>query len=125
MGARRASSDDRLHALFQPFGAILLDLREVPRLDRRRSCARSNTRIHQLILADWYVNKPLGFSWFPKEITPVPRAWVETTGELVFWREHDKGGHFAAAERPKELWKDVEDFLDTDRVKEVLGPHKK
>lgn len=70
---------------------------------------------------DWYVKKPLGFSWFPKEITPVPQGWVETTGELVFWSEHDRGGHFAAAERPKELWADVEDFLGTDRVKEAFG----
>lgn len=38
----------------------------------------------------WYITKPMGFSWFPKELAPVPRAWVETTGRLVFHREHDK-----------------------------------
>ncbi|KAH8690457.1 Alpha/Beta hydrolase protein [Talaromyces proteolyticus] len=59
----------------------------------------------------WHINKPLGFSWFPKEITPVPRAWVETTGDLVFYRQHKKGGHFAAMEQPEALWADVEDFL--------------
>lgn len=60
---------------------------------------------------EWYINKPLGFSWFPREIAPVPRAWVETTGNLVFYRQHDKGGHFAAMEQPRKLWEDVEEFL--------------
>ncbi|KAJ7505391.1 Alpha/Beta hydrolase protein [Mycena galericulata] len=59
----------------------------------------------------WYITKPFGFSSFPKEILPSPRAWIETTGSLVFYREHDKGGHFAALERPETLWKDVEDFV--------------
>ena len=39
---------------------------------------------------NWYVHKPLGFSWFPKELAPIPRAWVQTTGNLVFHREHNK-----------------------------------
>ena len=59
----------------------------------------------------WHVNKPLGYSWFPKEINPIPKAWIETTGNLVFYRQHEKGGHFAALERPRELWSDVEEFL--------------
>ncbi|KIW16677.1 hypothetical protein PV08_03865 [Exophiala spinifera] len=59
----------------------------------------------------WHVHKPLGYSWFPKEINPIPRAWIETTGNLVFFHEHDKGGHFAAMERPRELWADVEEFI--------------
>lgn len=61
----------------------------------------------------WYIGKgkKLGFSWFPKEIAPVPRAWVETSGELVWWRSHTKGGHFAAVERSEVLLKDLEDFV--------------
>lgn len=59
----------------------------------------------------WHINKPLGFSWFKKEITPVPKAWVELTGDLVFYRQHEKGGHFAALEQPQVLWGDVEEFL--------------
>ena len=59
----------------------------------------------------WHIRKPFGFSWFPKEIAPVPRVWVETTGELVWWRSHMKGGHFAAVERSKVLLKDLEDFV--------------
>lgn len=37
-----------------------------------------------------YIQKPLGFSYFPNEIIPAPKAWVSTTGNLVFWRQHDK-----------------------------------
>ncbi|KAH8887998.1 alpha/beta-hydrolase [Thozetella sp. PMI_491] len=59
----------------------------------------------------WHINKPLGYSWFAKEITPVPKAWIETTGDLVFYKQHDNGGHFAAMEQPLALWNDVEEFL--------------
>ena len=59
----------------------------------------------------WHVTKPLGFSSFPMEIAPTPKSWVETTGNLVFHREHGKGGHFAALERPADMKKDVVDFV--------------
>jgi hypothetical protein len=29
---------------------------------------------------------------------------------IVFWREHDSGGHFAATEKPDELVEDIRDF---------------
>jgi microsomal epoxide hydrolase len=61
---------------------------------------------------EWYIHKPFGFSFFPKEISPVPRAWAETTGDLVFYRQKTKGGHFAALEQPHELWADFEEFLE-------------
>ncbi|XXG96447.1 hypothetical protein Hte_002730 [Hypoxylon texense] len=61
--------------------------------------------------AAWRVEKPLGYSWFPKELAPTPRAWVATTGNLVFSRQHESGGHFAAMERPEVLLQDVEDFV--------------
>ncbi|KAK0650659.1 putative epoxide hydrolase [Lasiodiplodia hormozganensis] len=56
-------------------------------------------------------NKPFGYSWFPKEIVPTPRAWAATTGDLVWHRQHASGGHFAALERPEALWGDVEEFV--------------
>ncbi|PVH81183.1 alpha/beta-hydrolase [Cadophora sp. DSE1049] len=60
----------------------------------------------------WKIKKPFGFSWFPKEIAPVPRAWVETTGDLIWWREHSEGGHFAALERPDILLGDLLEFVE-------------
>jgi len=59
----------------------------------------------------WHINKPLGMSWFPKEIAPVPEAWTATTGDLVLFKKHDKGGHFAAMEHPNVLLADLEEFL--------------
>ena len=58
-----------------------------------------------------YVKKPFGYSLFPREIIPSPRAWAETTGDLSFFRQHEAGGHFAAMERPVEMKKDLEEFL--------------
>ncbi|KAL4727120.1 hypothetical protein ACLX1H_006021 [Fusarium chlamydosporum] len=62
-------------------------------------------------LPEWKVTKPLGYSWFPFELAPIPKAWVEKTGNLVFHRRHESGGHFAALERPDVLLKDFEDFV--------------
>ncbi|KAL1961992.1 hypothetical protein VTN77DRAFT_683 [Rasamsonia byssochlamydoides] len=59
----------------------------------------------------WHIKKPLGYSWFPKEVAPIPRAWAATTGNLVFHRQHTQGGHFAALEQPETLKKDVTDFI--------------
>ncbi|KAA8651353.1 uncharacterized protein ATNIH1004_000235 [Aspergillus tanneri] len=60
---------------------------------------------------EWYIKKPLGFSSFLHEIAPTPASWVRTTGNLVFYRRHDKGGHFAALEQPELLWNDIEAFV--------------
>jgi len=57
------------------------------------------------------VRVPFGFSNFPKELIPVPKSWAETEGNLVFYREHEKGGHFAALELPKVLLGDIEEFI--------------
>jgi hypothetical protein len=35
---------------------------------------------------------------------------LEKNCNLVFYRQHDQGGHFAALERPAELWADVQEF---------------
>lgn len=36
----------------------------------------------------WYLDVPLGFSSFPKDIYPIPQSWAATTGNLVFYRSH-------------------------------------
>lgn len=70
---------------------------------------------------------PLGYSMFPKELVPLPKAyaylttppndnlmnslnpgsWARYTGNTVFEAEHDKGGHFAAHEVPDLLVGDL------------------
>ena len=45
---------------------------------------------------------PTGASIFPKEIVPTPRSWAEQRyGNIVYWNELDRGGHFAAFEQPE------------------------
>ncbi|KAL6300107.1 alpha/beta-hydrolase [Sparassis latifolia] len=50
---------------------------------------------------------PLGLSYFPKELVVGRKSWTRTLGHVVFDAEHDRGGHFAAFERPEDLASDV------------------
>jgi len=48
------------------------------------------------------VKVPVGCSIFPKEIFRCSRRWAEKRfGDLLHWNELDRGGHFAAFERPE------------------------
>ncbi|KAG8158384.1 hypothetical protein KVR01_011506 [Diaporthe batatas] len=62
--------------------------------------------------------KPFGYSYFPFEITCVPKSWCDATGRVTFYRAHDKGGHFAALELPDVLWKDIVEFVDHVKASE-------
>jgi pimeloyl-ACP methyl ester carboxylesterase len=45
---------------------------------------------------------PVAVTVFPAEIYRAPRSWAENAfGNLVYWNEVDKGGHFAAWEQPQ------------------------
>jgi hypothetical protein len=67
-------------------------------------------------------DKPTGVSWFPHEVFPAIKHVIEKECDLVFYKEHDKGGHFAALECPKEFWEDVEEFATRVwRVRELSG----
>ena len=37
---------------------------------------------------DYYCKKPIGYSYFPFELGPVPLAWAKTTGNVVWHRAH-------------------------------------
>lgn len=58
-----------------------------------------------------YVKVPMGYSYFPEELAPVPKDWAAKSGNLVWYREHTEGGHFAAMEKPKLFVQDIEDFI--------------
>jgi microsomal epoxide hydrolase len=60
---------------------------------------------------EFTISKPLGYSWFPQELAPIPKSWVETTGNLVFHKSHESGGHFAALEKPEVLLNDFGEFV--------------
>lgn len=58
-----------------------------------------------------FISKPLGFSFFQHELFPGIKGAIEKKANLVTYNQHEKGGHFAALEQPKELFSDVEEFV--------------
>ncbi|KAJ6443484.1 putative serine hydroxymethyltransferase, mitochondrial [Purpureocillium lavendulum] len=53
----------------------------------------------------------LGVSIFPKDVLVPPLKWAEALGPVVFSRMHDRGGHFAAHERPEALVADLREMF--------------
>src|SRR5687767_274627 len=48
------------------------------------------------------VSIPVAVSVFPDELYPAPRSWAERAyPKLIYYKKHDKGGHFAAWEQPQ------------------------
>ncbi|KIW79306.1 hypothetical protein Z517_05918 [Fonsecaea pedrosoi CBS 271.37] len=58
-----------------------------------------------------YIDVKLGVSRFPLEIVQMPRLWAHTLGPIVFERNYDAGGHFAAWERPQALVDDLREMF--------------
>lgn len=50
-----------------------------------------------------YIDVPLGLADFPVEIANAPKAWWGTLGPVVWSKTYEKGGHFAAWERPGDV----------------------
>ena len=54
------------------------------------------------------VSIPVAVSAFPDEIDLCPRSWAERAyPKLIYYKKHDKGGHFAAFEQPQLLSEDL------------------
>jgi pimeloyl-ACP methyl ester carboxylesterase len=54
------------------------------------------------------VSIPVAVSVFPEELYPAPRSWAERAyPKLIYYKKHDKGGHFAAWEQPALLTEDI------------------
>ena len=54
------------------------------------------------------VSVPVAVSAFPDELYQAPRSWAERAyPKLIFYKTHDKGGHFAAWEQPQLLSEDL------------------
>jgi pimeloyl-ACP methyl ester carboxylesterase len=54
------------------------------------------------------VTIPVAVSAFPDEICTIPRTWAERAyPKLIYYKRHEKGGHFAAWEQPELLVSDV------------------
>ncbi|KAH6638492.1 Alpha/Beta hydrolase protein [Boeremia exigua] len=57
-----------------------------------------------------YISQPVGGSLFPKELWLYPRDWVSEACNIRMWKQHSRGGHFIAWERPEQLAADVAEF---------------
>lgn len=55
----------------------------------------------------WIPDVKLGIGRFPRELSLPPKLWYQIMGPLVFEKEHESGGHFAAFERPDALVEDL------------------
>ena len=54
------------------------------------------------------VSIPVAVSVFPDELYPTPRSWAEQAyPRLIYYKKHDRGGHFAAWEQPQLLSEDL------------------
>ncbi|KAI0141734.1 alpha/beta-hydrolase [Xylariaceae sp. FL1272] len=80
----------------------------------RAGPAASAVIYHEAHKGEWFAKAglsapgvKLGFSYFPKEIFSTPRTWNSRLGDVVFEREHDRGGHFIAWEQPELLVGDL------------------
>ncbi|KAJ5395136.1 alpha/beta-hydrolase [Penicillium crustosum] len=60
------------------------------------------------------VKVPFGYSSFFWDTEPSSKRAVERTGNLVFYREHDDGGHFAALENHADICQDLRDLVSQE-----------
>jgi len=58
-------------------------------------------------LSGWIPSVKLGLAYFPRDISVVPKTWGRTLGPVVFESDYEKGGHFAAWERPDAIADDL------------------
>ena len=59
---------------------------------------------------------PVAASIFPREVPRASRRWAERRfPRLVQWREHERGGHFAALEQPDAVVADLRSFFSAVR----------
>jgi pimeloyl-ACP methyl ester carboxylesterase len=64
---------------------------------------------------DDFVRVPTGFAVFANQFVPEgepPREWAERLYRVVRWTPMPHGGHFAAAEEPEPLARDIAAFFD-------------
>ncbi|ROW05703.1 hypothetical protein VMCG_05211 [Cytospora schulzeri] len=87
----------------------------------RAGPAASVTICHEMFQGDWQADTgrgipsaKLGFSYFPKEVAATPRMWNRRLGDVVFEKEHEKGGHFPAWDQPEALVEDLRTMFNPE-----------
>ncbi len=51
---------------------------------------------------------------FHSDVLNIPKWWAAASvaKNIVFWKEHDKGGHFPSVEVPEVLVEDIREFTE-------------
>jgi pimeloyl-ACP methyl ester carboxylesterase len=57
------------------------------------------------------VEVPTGVVIMPRDVTQMPRRWVERYYNVQRWTDLPSGGHFAAMEKPNEIIEDIRAFF--------------
>jgi pimeloyl-ACP methyl ester carboxylesterase len=66
------------------------------------------------------VKVPVAVSAFPEELYRCPRSWAERAySNLLFYKQHEQGGHFASWEEPDALTSDLREAFRPLRVAAV------
>lgn len=76
-----------------------------------RNCDIKDGPLSAVAKPENFIHVPTGYSMAPYELIPSPLTWSKGTANIVWHREHEKGGHFLATERPNKYVQDVRDFL--------------
>jgi pimeloyl-ACP methyl ester carboxylesterase len=72
------------------------------------SSARLYVEYKGAFFNDFKISVPAAVSVFPEEVYEAPRSWTERAySNLLLYKKHDKGGHFAAWEQPALLVGDL------------------
>ena len=81
------------------------------------SSARLYVEYKGAFFNDFRISVPAVVSVFPEEVYEAPRSWTERAySNLLLYRKHDKGGHFAAWEQPALLVDDLRAGFKSLRV---------
>ena len=77
--------------------------------------AGSSARLYYEFAQSWSMpqtsSTPTGVAVFPHDFAPSIRRFAERSENIVHWTEFDRGGHFAALERPDLLVGDIRRFF--------------
>ncbi len=80
------------------------------------SAARLYREFKGAYMSDLNIPVPAAVSVFPEEVYQAPRSWAERAyPNLMFYKKHDKGGHFAAWEQPELLVGDLREGFESLR----------
>lgn len=72
-----------------------------------------NSKRPMIFKSSDFVQVPVAYANFPKEISRPPRSYAELGYNITRWTDMPSGGHFAAMEKPELLASDINEFFNS------------